>query len=299
MASVSKPRGTGEELDERWRSDLSELPEMADVTEGRMRRPARLGAYHAAMFQDRSVARSYRNRPPYPDETIQILADLLPAGCRRALDVGCGTGFIARPLAALIEAVDALDPSAAMLEVGKELPGGDRCDLRWILGSAEDAILHPPYGLVVAAASFHWLQWDIVLPRFAEALVQDGLLAVVQTRERGGPDLGELIPRYSTNQDFSVDDDYDWRAELQRRGLLTTVGFRETAWESFRRSFDDFIDGQHSMGGLSRERMGAHSVAEFDRGLREILVQTYPAGHVEMEVCAVVGCARPGTGRPV
>jgi SAM-dependent methyltransferase len=269
------------------------------MIEGRMRRPARLGARHAAVFQDRSVARSYRNRAPYPDETFQILLDLLPAGCRRVLDVGCGTGFIARPLAALVEAVDALDPSAAMLEVGRQLPGGDRSNLRWILGSAEDAVLHPPYGLVVAASSFHWLQWDVVLPRFAEALVPDGLFAVVQPTEEGGPDLREITARYSTNRDFAVDDDYDWRAELQRRGLLTPVGFRETAREPFHQSFDDFVDGQHSKGGLTRERMGPGPVAEFDRELRAILARTYPAGQVEMEVGAVVGWARPGTGRPV
>jgi hypothetical protein len=42
--------------------------------------------------------------------------------------------------------------------------------------------------------------------------------------------------------------------------------------------------------------MGSTSV-EFDRELRAILARTYPAGRVEMEVCAVVGWARPGTGR--
>jgi SAM-dependent methyltransferase len=261
-----------------------------------MRRPARLGPRHADMYRDRSVARSYENRPPYPDETFRILADLLPAGCRRVLDVGCGTGCVARPLAAHVEAVDALDPSEGMLEVGRELAGGDRASLRWMLASAEEGELDPPYGLVVAGASFHWLQWDVVLPRFAEALVPDGVLAIVQTRERGEPDLRELIPRYSTNQDFRVDDDYDWRAELRRRGLLTPLGVRETAWVPFHQSFDDFVDGQHSMGGMSRERMGPEAVAGFDRELRAILARTYPAGRVEMEVSAQVGWARPGTG---
>lgn len=247
------------------------------------------------MFHDRSVARSYRNRPPYPEETIGILADLLPRDCRRALDVGCGTGCIARPLAALVDVVDALDMSAAMLKEGRALPGGDRPNLRWVHGAAEDAPLDPPYGLVVAAASFHWLDWDVVLPRFSRALTPDGVFAVVQSRERGGPDRRELIPRYSTNQDFGAGDDYDWERELIRRGLLTYLGARETPWRPFRQSFDDFVDGQHSMGGLSRERMGAGAVEAFDRELRAILHRTYPSGEVLMEVRAVVAWARPGS----
>lgn len=249
------------------------------------------------MFQDRSVARSYGKRPPYPDETFEIILDLLPAGCRRVLEVGCGTGVISRPLAAHVDALDAVDPSAAMLEVGRALPGGDRDNLRWILGSAEDAVLHPPYGLVVAASCFHWLDWEVVLPRFASALIEGGLLAVVQSVTRGGPDLKELMPRYSHNQDFSKNDDYDWRAELERRGfLLPPTGFRQTAWRPFQQSFDDFVDGWHSMGGFSRERMGAEAVVQFDLELRSVLARTYPAGEVAMEVGAVVGWARPGTG---
>jgi hypothetical protein len=255
-----------------------------------------------------------------------------------------------------------------MLEVGKELPGGDRSNLRWIIGMRPKAqsdlwsscdpcpARHSPQAgtpkqasALLPARMLNTLspvlggpldlghlntkslgRVSVGTPGLgggrhpASALWpggRRGILPLAPVEHRapavrgsagagwpprcradhgaGRPDLGELIPRYSTNQDFSVDDDYDWRAGLQRRGLLTPIGFRETAWELFHQSFDDFIDGQHSMGGLSRERMGSHSVAEFDRELRAILVQTYPAGHVQMEVCAVVGWARAGAGRPV
>lgn len=261
-----------------------------------MRRPARLGPRHAAAFRDRSVAESYRNRPPYPVETVAILAGLVPSRCRRVLDVGCGTGFVARPLAAAVDAVDGLDPSSAMLGQARRLPGGDRPNLRWIQGTAEEGEIQPPYGLIVAAGSFHWFQWDVVLPRFADALVPEGPLAIVQQHRRGGPDLRELIPRYSTNQDFAIDDDYDWQAELVRRGLMTPLGHRETAWTPFRQTFDQYVDGIHTTSGSSRERMGPEAVAEFDRELRAILARTYPSGRIETELRAVVAWFRPGRG---
>jgi len=43
----------------------------------------------------------------------------------RVLDIGCGTGFIARELADRVTHVDALDISPAMIEQGKRLPRGD------------------------------------------------------------------------------------------------------------------------------------------------------------------------------
>jgi 2-polyprenyl-3-methyl-5-hydroxy-6-metoxy-1,4-benzoquinol methylase len=113
----------------------------------------------ARAFQDRSVAAAYRLRPPYPPETFEVLAGLLADGPRVALDVGCGDGAIARPLAPLVDRVDAVDASAAMIEAGKGLPGGGHPRLRWIIGRAEDAPLRPPYALVTAGSSLHWMDW--------------------------------------------------------------------------------------------------------------------------------------------
>ena len=42
----------------------------------------------------------------------------------------------------------------------------------------ETAPLDPPYALVTAGESLHWMAWEVVLPRFAAALVPGGLLAI-------------------------------------------------------------------------------------------------------------------------
>ena len=70
-------------------------------------------AERADTFQQVGVAESYRFRPQYPSELIDLLVPL--AGSkepRSVLDVGCGTGDLAWPMASLVERVDAVDLSA-------------------------------------------------------------------------------------------------------------------------------------------------------------------------------------------
>jgi trans-aconitate methyltransferase len=79
--------------------------------------------------------------------------------------------------------VDAVDPSAGMLDRGRSLPGGDAPNLAWIHGTAEAAPLRGPYALIVAGASLHWMAWDVVVPRFRDLLNPGGVLAVVDDAE--------------------------------------------------------------------------------------------------------------------
>ena len=78
-----------------------------------------------------------------------------------------------------IERADAVDPSEAMLRVARSLPGADNSKIRWIHAAIEDAPLEPPYGLIVAASSIHWMDLDRTLPRFAGALADGAMLAVL------------------------------------------------------------------------------------------------------------------------
>src|SRR5262245_47760560 len=95
-------------------------------------KPEQFGELYASTFQERGVARAYQYRPPYPHTAIVALAGLIIGTPRRALDVGCGTGFIARHLAELADHVDALDVSQAMVDEGRRLPNGDHPCLSWI-----------------------------------------------------------------------------------------------------------------------------------------------------------------------
>jgi len=57
-----------------------------------------------------------------------------------------------------------------MIRAGRELPGGGAPTIHWMIRSVKDVPLEPPYALVTAGESLHWMAWDIVFPRLAEVL---------------------------------------------------------------------------------------------------------------------------------
>lgn len=264
-------------------------------------KPAGLGPEYAAQFQDGAIAAAYPMRAPYPDETFAVLRGLLAKGSRAILDIGCGSGDLARPLAChltpLVKRVDAVDISAAMVAVGRSRPGGDRSALRWIVAPMETAPLDPPYGLVTAAESLHWMDWRTVLPRLRAALVSGGVLAIVEREEERGPwsaDLGALCARYSTNQDYRP---YDLITELETRGLFRKLGKRRTEAVPFAQPIRDYIEAFHSRNGLSRDRMPPADAAAFDAGAEAALRATCPDGIVPLRVASVIVWGAPGESR--
>ena len=94
-------------------------------------KPKHLGPEYADQFKDESVAGAYVNYPPYTAEVFEVLEGLIRDEPRIVLDIGCGTGDVARPLAALVDHVDAVDQSAAMIEIGRTREGGDRPNISW------------------------------------------------------------------------------------------------------------------------------------------------------------------------
>lgn len=238
-------------------------------------KPAHLGPAFAAQFQDRSVVAAYPCRPPYPDEAFAILAELI-AGSRVVLDLGCGQGELARRLVDSAARVDAVDCAAAMIEAGRYLPGGDDPRLHWFVAAAEEAPLRPPYGLVTAGASLHWMEWDVVLPRLAGVLAPGAVLAIVNDALVPNPwdgDLQRLIDRFSTNRAYAP---YDLIEELTSRGLFAEQGRRTTAPVPFAQSVDDYVESLHARNGFSRDRMAPDAAREFDDAVR-LLVAPFVA----------------------
>jgi trans-aconitate methyltransferase len=192
-------------------------------------KPEFLGPQQAAAFQDGAVAQAYQFRPSYPDVTFDILANLAIDAPKRVLDIGCGTGFIARELVGRVTHVDAIDISLAMIEQGKRLPRGDAPSISWIVGAVETAPLNPPYSLITAGDSLHWMDWATVMPRLATMLTQHGSLAILGVGQLPTPWDDQLVPiiqQYSTVSGYHP---YDLVAELESRSLFRTSGRQTTA----------------------------------------------------------------------
>jgi ubiquinone/menaquinone biosynthesis C-methylase UbiE len=106
-----------------------------------------------------------------PCATILIqAADPKPG--ERVLDVGCGTGIVARQVASRLgtaAAVTAVDPSANMLAVARTAAAREGLTIEWREGNAEQL-------------PFHNNAFDLVLCQFALMFVTDRAVALSEMR---------------------------------------------------------------------------------------------------------------------
>lgn len=256
-------------------------------------KPKHLGPEYASQFKDRSIATAYHNRPPYPDEIFTLLDTLITASPKTILDAGAGTGELARRLVKIADRVDAVDFSQAMIDEGKKLPDGNHPKLNWILGSLEEAPLNPPYALVIAGASLHWMDWSRVIPRFRSVLVPGGYLAITWHGETGSPwhaELIRIINRYSTNRDYQP---YNLIEELERRNLFKRVGERITGPVPFTQSLESYIESIHSRNGFSRERMAPENARAFDDEVKDLLAEYTTDGTITLQIVGNIAWGLP------
>ena len=257
-------------------------------------KPRHLVPEYADQFRDEAVAEAYVHYPPYSAEVLELLVSLIGDGSRVVLDIGCGTGELARPLAALGHEVDAVDPSAAMIAVGRDREGGDLPNIRWVSESAEEfPYENGRYGLVVAGASIHWMDWHTVLPRMASSLCAGGFLAIVSGHEIAAPwveNLNSILPRYSTNRDFGRHSAVE---ELEVRHLFSTVGGRRTAPREHNLTVNDYVELLHARNGFSRQRMTLEQASEFDSAVRELVDPFAHDGAVQVSMTSTITWGHP------
>ena len=87
-----------------------------------------------------AVAQYARHRTGYPPHEVATLADLLGLDhTQTVIDVGCGTGQLALPLAQHAGSVIAVDPLPEMLTLGRQTAqAANTCNITWLLGDSSD-----------------------------------------------------------------------------------------------------------------------------------------------------------------
>lgn len=113
----------------------------------------------------------------------------IPAGCARALDVGCGDGILARRLRAVVPHVVALDVDEPTLRDAAVNDGGAGVD--YVLGDLLTFPFEPAsFDFIASVAVLHHIDAAKGLGRMAELLRPGGRLAIIGlARSTGRADL--------------------------------------------------------------------------------------------------------------
>ena len=151
-----------------------------------------------------AVAGYARYRTGYPPHDVAALAALLGLDrTHTVLDVGCGTGQLAIPLARFAGSVIAIDPVAEMLAVGRlSAERAGTTNVTWVLGDASglETLAAPGARAASFAASFHWTDRPEVVRTLDQLIAPGGSIVTI-------------------NDDLGDDEDPDWvRAITELRG---------------------------------------------------------------------------------
>jgi SAM-dependent methyltransferase len=250
-----------------------------------MERPFRTAAPHYARY-----------RPPYPEELIARLAQSTGVdGTARVLDLGCGPGSLAIPLALHAGEVVAVDVEPEMVaELRRAAPN----NVTPVTARAED--VDESWGhfrLATAGRAFHWFDAELVLARLTTvtpvvALVGDDI------RDSEAQSLAlEIAVNLMKEQPIEP-------PKIRRRHLLRyTEILRSSAFSAVEvisveveRTWtpDELIGMAYSTAVASPERLG-ESMSTFEQRVREELAPSY---RERVTVDAVIGRLPVGASGP-
>ncbi len=248
----------------------------------------------SSRFRDASVAQRYHLRPTYPPETFDILRGLLADRPAKVLDIGCGTGDIARNIAMYVDHVDAVDYSLPMIGHGKALAGGDAKNIQWIHESAEGFHGPGPYALITAGQSLHWMHLETVLPKLSAMLTPNGVLAITTVLFEPKPPWQEayaaIVKKYSNNQAYQSTNIIDG---LERARLFRRLGARRTAPMLTKQTISDYIESQHGRSSLSLETMTTSDAEGFKQDMQELLQPYVRHGVLSFTIIGEVVWGKP------
>jgi SAM-dependent methyltransferase len=120
-----------------------------------------------------------------------LLLAAVPAGCERALDVGCGEGVLARKLRRLVPRVTGIDSDETSVELARALDQDG--EIEYLRGDFLTHSFEPAsFDYVVCVAALHHMDEAAALRRMPALLRPGGTLAVLGLPR---PDYPRDLPR--------------------------------------------------------------------------------------------------------
>lgn len=223
-----------------------------------------------------------RHRAGFPDRFFdRLFADRVVAKGDRILDLGTGTGTIARGLAKRGCLVTGLDPSEPLLEQAKILDRDAHVTIRYVQARAEQTgLADAGFDVVTAGECWHWFDRPLAALEARRLLAPSGRLVIAHFDWLPLP--GNVVEATETlirahNPPWDGDDGTGihprWFADLSQGGFVDIESF----------SFDVSVPYSHE-GWLGRIRASAgvaaslppDAVKRFNAPHQELLVQRFP-----------------------
>lgn len=229
-----------------------------------------------------------RYRSGYPPEFFADLVDRLALdGTQTVLDLGCGTGQIAIPLAPHVARVIAVDPAPSMLAEGRRAATDHSVgNIDWHQGDSRhlDALDLPTLDLVTMGASFHWTDRAALLTELDKLVAPDGAVVVASRGAFGKstpPPWTETVTEIRTRYLGPVrraGSGNDTHPDVLRHSSFSHVDTVDWTWR-LRRDLDAVVGLQFSFSYSAPAQFGdEYTRARFEQDLRDELATRFPDG---------------------